>query len=192
MSTALPEVCTDSRGAGRDCPEATALRCFLSRHQPARKIKISAWPAAFRGALAPAQSRLGLRAGWWREDRLPEPHPLSDDVSMGYPALAGLRAQQWGLWLQPQGGTRHRVGLSSPASQPPDAAQSPETPTQAWHFPFSSLPLTPPKTRNATRYSHHPSAMGMLGPSGRHMLSLSGLCATRLLLPALPRAGAGS
>lgn len=40
MSAALPEVRADSRGAGRGgWPEATALRCFLSCHQPARKKK---------------------------------------------------------------------------------------------------------------------------------------------------------
>lgn len=36
MSTAIPEVRTDSRGAG-GCPEATALCFFLSHHQPPEK-----------------------------------------------------------------------------------------------------------------------------------------------------------
>lgn len=101
MSTALPEVCTDSRGAGREggWPEAMALRCFLGCHQPARKIQISAWPAASRGALAPARSRWGSWAGQQGEDGLPKPHPLSDDMSTGSPELGRARSAATGTLL---------------------------------------------------------------------------------------------
>lgn len=101
MSTAFPEVCVDSWGAGMEVAQGHSPALLP---QPARKIKISAWPAAFRGALAPAQSRLSSQAGWRREDRLPKPHLLLRDMSRGYLAWARLGAQQWGPWPQSQGG----------------------------------------------------------------------------------------
>lgn len=99
ISTALPEVCTDSRRAregGRESGPGHSP-ALLPQPPPARKTEVSARPAASGGALAPAQGR-------WAPGRAAEggfflPEPIRRRMARARGTRGWQRSEP-----QPQGG----------------------------------------------------------------------------------------
>lgn len=163
----------------------TALRSFLSHHQP-EKQRFQRGPqppevlwnmpraaGLQAGRCREASSFLSPSAGGWRERGVPG---------------AGTAGSRVGT---AQGG--HSAGCSSVSScfTASRSSRSPVLPALLRAFSLSSRALTPPKLGKAPGCRHHPSPTGT--PAGRCGASegSEGSVPPPSLLPALPGAGAG-
>lgn len=186
ISTALPEVCTDSRAQrGRESGPGHSP-ALLPQPPPARKTEVSARPAAPGGALAPAQGRWAPGRAAERSFFLPEPIRREH----GVPSAGSARSTAGEPGAQPRVGAPHLAALSPPLRgilmlwEPCAACPG-----------AGFLPLEPPAdTRGAQKCAGlgAPSlTRGNAGASGECGAS-EGSVPPPSLPPALPGAGAGS